>query len=225
MPTTISEGLRGSHSKHQTISLSLVGTISIGIDFYLAANPFDLSTLLRGLNAGVALAVYIAIVKSPRADLGLQITVENGVHYWLKLGFVLAAIAIILGVAGIAILKLGYLGRAAENIPAVPPYAIYEQFRVMCIESPILEELLYRLIVCVPLAIRSERIAIIGSGLLFAGLHFIYGNPSPENFLGGYFLAWSYLKSGTILVPIAFHAGGNGIALGFQIAAWYVLYE
>ncbi len=177
------------------------------------------------MNAGVALVIYIALAISPRADLGLQITIENGVYYWLKLGVVLAAIAIMTAVAGIAMLKLGYLGYAAENIPAVPPDALYARFRVMCIEAPILEEVLYRLIVCVPIAIYSERIAIIGSGLLFAALHFVYGNPSPENVFAGYFLAWSYLKSGAILVPIAFHAGGNCIALGFQIAAWYVLYE
>ena len=29
------------------------------------------------------------------------------------------------------------------------------------------------------------------------------------------------MGSKTILVPLAMHAGGNLIALGFQIAAWY----
>lgn len=181
-------------------------------------------TLLRATNVGIAVAAYVAMSKSPCADLGLQVTAEKGAGHWLKLGLILAATVFLVGVIGIAMLEFGYLWQVAERIPAVPPDAILERFRVMCMEAPLLEEFLYRLIVCVPLAIRSERIAIVGSGLLFACLHFVYGNPSPENFVAGYFLAWCYLKSGTILVPIAFHAGGNAIALGFQAAAWYVLY-
>jgi membrane protease YdiL (CAAX protease family) len=224
MPTSISEGWRQNDSRRQTLVVTLVGALSVSIDYYLAAYPSHFVPLSRAANAGIALAAYVAMAKSPYGDLGLRVTAENGARYWLKLGLILGASLSIIAVIGIAMLRFGYLWQVAERIPAVPPDAILERFRVMCMEAPLLEEFLYRLIVCVPLAIRSERIAIVGSGLLFAGLHFVYGNPSPENFVAGYFLAWCYLKSGTILVPIAFHAGGNAIALGFQSAAWYVLY-
>jgi membrane protease YdiL (CAAX protease family) len=225
MPTSISEGWRQNDSSRQTLVVTLVGAISISIEYYLVAHPSHFMTLFRATNVGIVVAAYVAMSKSPCADLGLRVIVEKGAGYWLKLGLIIAATVFLGAVIGIAMLKFGNLGQVAERIPVVPPDAILGRFRVMCMEAPLLEEFLYRLIVCVPLAIRSERIAIVGSGLLFAGLHFLYGNPSPENFVAGYFLAWCYLKSGTILVPIAFHAGGNAIALGFQSAAWYVLYK
>ncbi len=93
----------------------------------------------------------------------------------------------------------------------------------MCIIYPVLEELLFRMILCVPIAAWSPKAAIIASGAAFAVAHFVGGNPGPDNFVAGYFLVWAYLKSGTIVVPILLHACGNAIALGFQVLAWYVL--
>jgi uncharacterized protein len=65
--------------------------------------------------------------------------------------------------------------------------------------------------------------AVAASGLLFGALHFAYGNPSPENLAGGFFLAWAYLKSGTILVPLLLHSLGNLCAVAGQVAGWYWL--
>ena len=65
--------------------------------------------------------------------------------------------------------------------------------------------------------------AIAASGVIFAALHFVYGNPSPENAVGGLFLAWAYLKSETIVVPVLLHALGNSLVLAVQVAAWCYL--
>jgi hypothetical protein len=46
---------------------------------------------------------------------------------------------------------------------------------------------------------------------------------SPENLVGGFFLAWAFLKSETILMPWLLHAVGNGIVLAAQVAGWYWL--
>lgn len=69
-----------------------------------------------------------------------------------------------------------------------------------------------------------RRTAIVVSGVVFGGLHVVNGNPSPENLVGGLFLAWAYLKSGTIYIPILLHSLGNFVAWAGQVAAWYWLH-
>ena len=60
-------------------------------------------------------------------------------------------------------------------------------------------------------------------GLAFGGLLAVYGQPSPENLVGGFVLAWAYLKSGTIYVPVLVHGLGNLCVLAGQVGAWYWL--
>jgi membrane protease YdiL (CAAX protease family) len=94
----------------------------------------------------------------------------------------------------------------------------------MCVVAPVLEEVLYRLALCVPLAVwLGPWTAIVVSGLAFAGLHVAAGNPSPENLVGGLFLAWAYLKSESIFVPVLLHSLGNLCALAGQVGTWYWL--
>jgi membrane protease YdiL (CAAX protease family) len=57
--------------------------------------------------------------------------------------------------------------------------------------------------------------------LAFGGLHVAYGNPSPENLVGCLFLAWAYLKSESIVVPVVLHGLGNLCVLALQVGAWY----
>jgi membrane protease YdiL (CAAX protease family) len=90
--------------------------------------------------------------------------------------------------------------------------------------APIFEEVIYRLILCAPLAAwRRPWWGVVLSGLTFAALHMLYGNPSPENLFGGLFLAWAFLQSGSLLVPVLLHSLGNLCVLAGQIAAWYWL--
>ncbi len=67
-----------------------------------------------------------------------------------------------------------------------------------CVCYPVLEEMLYRLVLCAPLvALLGPWYAIVISGAAFGALHFLYGNPAPTNFVAGYLLAWPYLRSGS----------------------------
>jgi membrane protease YdiL (CAAX protease family) len=94
--------------------------------------------------------------------------------------------------------------------------------RSYCFFAPLLEEALYRLILCVALVrIAGPQWTILASGAIFAALHFVGGNPSPENFIGGYFLAWAFLKSGSILTPIVLHSLGNACVVALHVANWY----
>jgi membrane protease YdiL (CAAX protease family) len=109
-------------------------------------------------------------------------------------------------------------------VEAVAPEEIGPSFLRMCVFAPLLEESLYRVALCVPLtALTGPYRAIAVSGLAFGLLHFLYRNPSPENLLGGVFLAWVYLRSSSIVVPVALHAVGNLVILVGQVAIWYWL--
>lgn len=77
--------------------------------------------------------------------------------------------------------------------------------------SNVLEETIYRLAPCAPLAIvLGPWRAIAVSGLVFGALHVVAGNPSPENVVGGFLLAWVYVKSGSIAVPVLLHRSWMG---------------
>ncbi len=92
----------------------------------------------------------------------------------------------------------------------------------MCVIAPVSEEVLYRLALGAPaVALIGPRWTIIVGGLIFAGLHSLYGNPSPENMLGGFILTWAFLKSETLIVPIAMHSLGNLCAFAFQVGFFY----
>ena len=84
----------------------------------------------------------------------------------------------------------------------------------VCVLAPIVEELVYRAVL-VPalLPALGPWGAIAASGVAFATLHHVYGNPGPDNQVAGFVLAWAYLRSGAVWVPVALHALGNACVL------------
>ncbi|HPY74772.1 MAG: CPBP family intramembrane metalloprotease [Planctomycetes bacterium] len=79
-----------------------------------------------------------------------------------------------------------------------------------CLIYPIIEEILYRSLLCTTiLQYTNKTTTIIVSGTIFVFLHYQYQNLSPDNIIAGYVLAWSYLKSKNIFIPILFHSLGN----------------
>ena len=124
------------------------------------------------------------------------------------------------------VLGWGIWRLTGHHIPiyTIPPALIIPRILHGCFRAPVMEETVYRVIICVSLAGVLgpwKRIAI--SGCLFGTLHVPYGNPSPENLVGGFFLAWAYLKSETILLPVMLHSVGNSFAVAGQAAGWYIL--
>jgi membrane protease YdiL (CAAX protease family) len=109
------------------------------------------------------------------------------------------------------------------TLPTIPPDQAVPAFVHMCLIARALEETIYRLVVCVPTpATFGPKTAILVSGATFAGLHFVYGNPSPDNLLAGDVLAWAYLESGSLVFPIALHSLGNAVAFAAQLVAWHL---
>ena len=62
---------------------------------------------------------------------------------------------------------------------------------------------------------------IILSGTVFALAHLVGGNPGPDNFIAGFILAWAFLKSGTLLIPILLHFAGNLCVFVFGVLMFY----
>jgi membrane protease YdiL (CAAX protease family) len=74
------------------------------------------------------------------------------------------------------------------------------------------EELLFRFLLCGTLLGHvSMRANIAINGVVFALVHIVLGGIGPDSAVAGFILAWAFLRSGSIVVPIAMHAAGNGL--------------
>jgi membrane protease YdiL (CAAX protease family) len=168
----------------------------------------------------IALATLLRLTEGDISSLGLTMPLQ-GWGYWCR-----ATLLIGLVVAACIVVGLGAWVLAGRELPiyATAPSDLGPSFLRMCVFAPVLEEAIYRLVICVPLGVWLRPWgAIAVSGLAFGGLHLAYGNPSPENLVGGFFLAWAYLKSESIVVPVLLHGLGNLFALAGQVGAWYWL--
>jgi membrane protease YdiL (CAAX protease family) len=169
---------------------------------YHSVNALETTVdVIRIVMALVILAAYLALARGDRCSVGLLLMPTPAWRYWATtgvfVGLLVTAVLLPLAVAWRLlewrldhILKGGLL-----------------QFWV---SAPLLEEIIYRGAVCTPIAARwGARPAIVVSGILFGLIHVVYDSANPINLLAGFFLAWTFLKSNSILVPMLFHAGGN----------------
>jgi len=174
----------------------------------------------RRVLAVVALAVHLRLTHGDLASVGLQ-TPNQGWRWWVRVSLWIG-----LAVAACVVIGLGLWVVCGGKLPvyATPPSDTGWSFLRMCVFAPVLEEVVYRLALCVPLAVwLGPWRAIVVSALAFAGLHLAAGSPSPENLIGGFFLAWAYLKSESIVIPVLLHSLGNLFALVAQIWTWFWL--
>jgi uncharacterized protein len=175
----------------------------------------------RAVLALVALVAQLYLARGDLPSVGLTPRPAQGWRYW-------AALALALGVAAAAVLGAAFglwklLGREVP-LYLTPPDRLAGAAVRMCLLAPVVEEALYRLVLCVAVApALGAWGAVLLSGALFATLHWLYGNPSPENQVGGFLLAWAFLRGGTVLLPVGLHALGNLCALASQLAGWYWL--
>lgn len=200
----------------RVIAVAVALTV-VAADVWLVAQRYPEWT--RVLLAASACVLYLSFTWRDRGSLGIRLLPIQPVAYWIRLTLMVAVLLLIPIAAFLAVANWINGGITIHRIP--PHYAGYA-FLQMCLIAPLVEEPIYRLAICFPATgTLGPAAAIVLSGAIFAGLHFIYGNPSPDNFLAGYILAWAYLKSGSIMVPIVMHSLGNSVALAAQIAAWY----
>jgi len=185
----------------------------------IVADFFVESFQRRSLVIGASVLIMALLAQGDKTSLGLAVQLRPSYRYWVKVTFGIGA-----AVAGFCI-AAGFLLWVVGTrlpIPARPPERVLSDLVAYCILAPILEEALYRLVLCVALVrIAGPGLTIFASGAIFAALHFAWGNASPDNFVAGYFLAWAFLKSGSILTPLVLHSLGNACVLALQVANWY----
>lgn len=199
---------------------AIVAIGAIAADLYLAWLYPDTDST-RWIPPLVALVVYASLAGWRRDALGLRFRPVQGFLFWIK---VTALLAIGLILLAIGTLTFRHFFMPDLRLYVLSPEAIPSRLYHGVFLFPVIEELTYRFAFCTPLPMaRSHWGTIIVCGGAFAALHFVYGNPGPDNFIAGYVLAWAYLKSGSILVPIALHALGNLAILGLQFATWWWL--
>jgi membrane protease YdiL (CAAX protease family) len=137
--------------------------------------------------------------------LGLRSSPIDGWWKWCRLGFIF-----FLAIAALLAMFAGIWGMFGWKIPIYRTSPSLHALIWMCVYAPVVEETIYRSLISVALIPSiGEWGTIIVSGVVFAGIHV------------GLILAWAFIRSGTILVPIALHSGGNFFALAGQIANWY----
>lgn len=217
MKSAIGRELYDLPSAKQTAIGVAVGTVLLD----LCLIRYNFSERDRLTLALVAFAIIVYLSHGDLKSIGLQSRPVQGWAVWVRTSIKIAFVVAICIVTGWGLCYL-----AGYQIPfhLIPPSHFIPRLIHMCFVAPVLEETIYRVIVCVPL------VSVIGcwktitvSGVLFALLHILYGNPSPENLIGGLFLAWAYLKSETILLPVLLHSLGNLLVLVGNIALWYFL--
>jgi membrane protease YdiL (CAAX protease family) len=99
---------------------------------------------------------------------------------WLRTGLVIGLMVGACAVAGWEAWMLSGPELPAYAAKAPPPVALGERFLQMCVFAPVLEEAVYRLACCVPLAaLVGPWPAVLVRGAAFGLLHVICGNPSP----------------------------------------------
>jgi hypothetical protein len=161
----------------------------------------------RGRGAYLTLAtiacLYLGFVAThvpgTAGALGFRLTPRQGWLFWLS---VIPAI----GLTQLVVMLIW--GRVFSG--TVP----WDRIVSACFISPVAEEVLYRMVICPSaVALAGPWGGITISGVIFALAHFIAGVAAPENQMGGFVLAWFFVKSETIILPLALHSIGNLFAL------------
>jgi membrane protease YdiL (CAAX protease family) len=215
MVTEIGRGLVGVHAP----AAVLIGLLAVAVDFWLVwlwrwPESFD----GRWAVALIALAAHLWLSDGDLPTVGLKAP-SGGWRRWSQL-VVLIGLAALPCIGALTV----FWAAAGWRSPIRPlaPAEVGPAFLEMCVFAPLLEEAIYRVALCVPLAAAAgPKWAIAVSGVAFGLLHVAYGNPAPENLLGGFFLAWAYLRSGTVCAPILLHAAGNLLVLAGKVGVWY----
>lgn len=179
--------------------------------FQLLGHVFNREfVLLAGLTA------ILCLHDSHAPMLGLRLIPVQGWRYWFRLALLFGAV-----IAVILVFYFGLWWMMGWSIPVYRYPPRLDLFLFMCVYAPLVEEIVYRALLILAIGQTCGHWGtILVSGVLFALIHVLSGNPSPENQIAGFMLAWALLKSRSILVPLAMHAGGNCFAFASLVAGW-----
>jgi CAAX protease family protein len=198
----------GEDRKHGAMALA-IGLAVVALQFQNALFAHPWAYLQGGTHLILALGAIIVMWRLAGRDfdtLGLRMRVEPSWRYWVIATVLIGLVVSVVG-AGYVIATGKY-----EHLSFAAPDSSTWLDRIPngCIYAPVFEELVFRVALCSALVPWVGRWpTVIASGAIFSLVHITYGVGGPDNFIAGYFMAWAYLRSGSVAVPIAMHASGN----------------
>lgn len=206
--------------------IACVAIAFVGLDLFVEAcgrlwGDQSWYVYVNDLHGAIALAgVFLlgCVFVDSKHSLGLTLSPSQGWQVWLSFIFwALFALSVVWAVVASISLIAGPIFHSYTT----PPSRLPSRLLVACFVAPIVEEATYRVVFCSGIVgVLGQFWTIVANGVVFALLHWLYGNPSPENQLAGFLLAWAYLRSGTIVLPIALHSVGNAFAVTTNVLAW-----
>ncbi|MEM7231016.1 MAG: CPBP family intramembrane glutamic endopeptidase [Planctomycetota bacterium] len=202
------------------VAAAAIALTAIGFDFWLSWSGQGQYFGPRLAPALLGLILLLVVVRGRASELGLSHRVRGGYWHWVVLAFWIGVVlAALIG----CICLYWYLTGQTIPLYSTEPTNVFGLFVYACVTAPLVEEVTYRIVLCAGLKpLCGAKASIVVSGAIFAALHYVYGNPSPDNFLAGYFLTWAFFASDSIVIPLAMHSLGNAVAIGSQIGIWYL---
>jgi membrane protease YdiL (CAAX protease family) len=192
--------------------LVLAAAIGVAVAAAAATSPRPFLDLLVMLGVAVGILAVARARGMPLAAFGLRTEIAPSITSWIRVGMICVFIA-----AGLIVVAPRLYPPQSLRMLAITPRTFFHRWLpIVCVAYPLAEELLFRACMMTALlSVVAPAPAIAANGLVFAAFHWLYGNPDPFNQLAGFFLAWSFARSGSMIVPFAFHALGN-VAAGLM---------
>lgn len=170
-----------------------------------------------GLVLAAVLAVLLAAGGRP-ASIGLIARPRQSLRTWARYTAIAAGLIAAVGIpVGLALWLGGALETSIESFDLAPTALAMEALDSIVI-APLYEELLFRVVICAALvAVFGPWPGVLASAALFALAH--YHNPGPTNLIAGVAFGWAYVVSGSVVVPLAWHALGNLFVFAVTLGA------
>lgn len=186
-------------------------------------DPYSWTRAAAGAAVLVAIAAVVLVQRAPLTAIGLRRGLLPSRRFWFEATLALAVAFAVLA-ASMLVVHVARHGMVWPADVAPPTWSYAEVLCQMLVEAPLGEELLYRWMLVTALVTVLPRWAtVIISGVAFGYLHVVYGVAAPNNLIAGFVFAWMYLKSGNILVPVAFHALGNAAVFAINLVTFWLI--
>lgn len=160
MQTAIGQHFQSSTAQRLAVAIGVVTVVTdyIYVTYYYS---YDVRCAL----ALIAFAAIIYLADGNLSSLGLRLTPQQGWRPWVRNSLIIGLLVSICFVLGTRIWLL--MGCEIPQ-PKVSPFPIFSNFLRMCFVAPVMEEAVYRVIICVSLMnYLGPWKTIIISGLLF----------------------------------------------------------
>lgn len=210
------------------VLINIAAQLAVGLSGLEPPEPIERSfAVLFAVLGFVSLALVMFLLKVDRRAVGLTLGEPTStlVRTSQQL-LILAAVATLYTAAIVAAARWGRLKIPVAPTSMTDPHTMWDFCILAVLVGPMYEEFLFRGVAVSALQgpLRSW-IAIVVSATLFSVPHYISGRglaPFVGPFILGLFLAWSFLRTRSVLTPFLVHAAFNsGVILKDYLMAYH----